>query len=169
MAQQLHGRLSNYKLVGITRLSGHLGDSTVGRPGLVDAEGALSAAGVHGPPNEAPGAIPNELPGGTYLVSSTDAVQVRLPVPSAGRSFRFILGEAPGTGSHVIDSGETPIHGGIVNLEAVPPGEFANGSTKIHFNSGSSAGARISLYADGQRWYVADGLANEPQAITFSA
>ena len=169
MAQHLHGRLSNYQIVGLTRLSGHLGAPSSGRASMVAAEGALSAAGLHGPSEvlaESHG-IGEGLPGGTWLISSNAPIRVDLPSPSSSRSFRFILGMAPSSGFHEVHAGDWEIWGGFSILNTVPGGSFAHGAKSLLFAAGASAGARVSLYAAEDRWYIADGLAFESGAISF--
>ena len=169
MAQVLFGKLTDSSIEGVTRLSGHFADPYATEDGHVGAGGVLASGGYFSPAFMVRRSfgISENLPGASFVLSSDLPLSVSLPRPSEGLSYRFILGDAPSVGHHSVDAGSFGIHGGVSIVNAVPGGAFASGASMARFSAGASAGARFSLYADGGRWYVADGLGLEPQSVTF--
>ena len=171
MAQRRYGLLVDHTLRGRTIGLGVLAMDDKGAS--VPWGGVLAAGGYSGPPvpiTQSSG-INGGVLGATLIFETTEPTIVSLPPLEPGINLRFIVGDAPAGGMHVIavdPANPSSIHGGVQIANAVPGAVLARRDSRLSISSAAVPGDRISFASGRDRWYVSEGLFANDGSASFS-
>ena len=174
MAQTLEGRLTDYALEGLTSFNGRITTEGAGTTGSVPARGVVAAGGLYGRivvVEAGAHVLSSDYLGATFIFSNRTASTITLPGKRAGVAFRFVVGQVPDTGSHVVNLADGDgglLFGGLSVGDSVPPAVFAQNRSSLAFTDMCSVGDRVDVISDGQAWYIADGLVASSAGISIS-
>ena len=107
--------------------------------------------------------------GTTFFLSSATEFVTTLPAPSAGLTYRFIVGAAPSGASYTVvtNASANIIKGQAVNA-AGAAGDTGTADDTISFvDAQAVAGDRVTVVTDGTSWF-ANGVCAVAAGITFT-